>query len=85
MHRLSLVPTVQANRYPALGDGDPSEDPSGSAICPVRYAAMTNLVRSSVSVVVPTFGNAQGLEALAGEISKVLQGENRTFEILFVS
>ena len=46
---------------------------------------MTNRAASSVSVVVPTYGNAQGLESLARAISKVLQGENRTFEILFVN
>ena len=46
---------------------------------------MTNRVGSSVSVVVPTYGNALGLEPLARDISEILQRENRTFEILFVN
>ena len=46
---------------------------------------MTNQAASSISVVVPTYGNAQGLESLARAISKVLQEENRTFEIVFVN
>ena len=46
---------------------------------------MTNRVGSSVSVVVPTYGNALGLESLARAISEILQRENRTFEILFVN
>jgi glycosyltransferase involved in cell wall biosynthesis len=46
---------------------------------------MTDGGAASVSVVVPTYRNAQGLESLAKEISKVLQQENRTFEILFVN
>ena len=46
---------------------------------------MTNQVGSSVSVVVPTYGNAQGLESLARAISDILERENRTFEILFVN
>ena len=46
---------------------------------------MTNRAGSSVSVVVPTYGNAQGLESLARAISEILQRENRTFEILFVN
>jgi glycosyltransferase involved in cell wall biosynthesis len=46
---------------------------------------MTNPVTDSVSVVVPTFGNAQGLELLARSILEILRRENRTFEILFVN
>jgi hypothetical protein len=46
---------------------------------------MTNRTAGSISVVVPTYGNAQGLESLAMAISKVLQAENRTFEIVFVN
>jgi glycosyltransferase involved in cell wall biosynthesis len=46
---------------------------------------MTNGAAGSVSVVVPTFGNAQGLEVLAKTIVEILQRENRTFEILFVN
>jgi glycosyltransferase involved in cell wall biosynthesis len=46
---------------------------------------MTNRVASSISLVVPTFGNAQGLEFLARDILEILRRENRTFEILFVN
>ena len=46
---------------------------------------MTARVPGSVSVVVPTYRNAQGLESLARAISEVLQRENRTFEVLFVN
>ena len=46
---------------------------------------MTYRAGSTVSVVVPTYGNAQGLESLARAISEILQRENRTFEILFVN
>ena len=46
---------------------------------------MTNRVAGSVSVVVPTFRNAEGLEFLARTILEILQGENRVFEILFVN
>jgi glycosyltransferase involved in cell wall biosynthesis len=46
---------------------------------------MTDRAMRSVSVVVPTYGNAQGLEPLANDISKTLQRENRAFEILFVN
>ena len=46
---------------------------------------MTTQVQGSVSVVIPTYRNALGLESLARAISEVLQRENRTFEILFVN
>ena len=46
---------------------------------------MTNRAATGVSVVVPTYGSAGGLEALTKALLKVLQGENRTFEILFVN
>ena len=46
---------------------------------------MTNRATRSVSVVVPTYGNAQGLEPLVKDISRTLQRENRAFEILFVN
>jgi glycosyltransferase involved in cell wall biosynthesis len=46
---------------------------------------MTNRVAGSVSVVVPTFRNAEGLEFLASTILETLRRENRTFEILFVN
>jgi glycosyltransferase involved in cell wall biosynthesis len=46
---------------------------------------VTNSAAPGVSVVVPTYGNAQGLEPLAIDISKTLQRENRPFEILFVN
>jgi glycosyltransferase involved in cell wall biosynthesis len=46
---------------------------------------MTSGVAGSVSVVVPTFRNAQGLEVLAKTIVEILQRENRPFEILFVN
>jgi glycosyltransferase involved in cell wall biosynthesis len=46
---------------------------------------MTTRVPGSVSVVVPTYGNAQGLDALTKAISEVLQRENRKFEILLVN
>jgi glycosyltransferase involved in cell wall biosynthesis len=46
---------------------------------------MTNGAEGSVSVVVPTFGNAQGLEVLAKTIVEILQRENRIFEILLVN
>ena len=36
-------------------------------------------------MVVPTYGNAPGLELLAIEIANTLQRENRVFEILFVN
>ncbi len=46
---------------------------------------MTNGASRSISVVVPTYGNEQGLEPLVNDISQTLQRENRTFEILFVN
>ena len=46
---------------------------------------MTSGAARGVSVVVPTYGNAPGLELLAIEIANTLQRENRVFEILFVN
>jgi undecaprenyl-phosphate 4-deoxy-4-formamido-L-arabinose transferase len=46
---------------------------------------MIDGVKRGVSVVVPTYGNEQGLEPLVTDILETLQRENRTFEILFVN
>lgn len=46
---------------------------------------MTDKAAPNISVVVPTFGNAQVLEALVSEISQILLRENRTFEIVLVN
>jgi hypothetical protein len=46
------------------------------------HAEMTASSASSVSVVVPTFGNAPALETLTAEISQTLERENRKFEII---
>ena len=42
-------------------------------------------IPANVSVVVPTFANAQALELLVHEISQVLQLESREFEIILVN
>ena len=42
-------------------------------------------IPANVSVVVPTFANAQALESLVHEISQVLQLESREFEIILVN
>ena len=44
-----------------------------------------NAAAANVSVVVPTFSNAQALESLVREIAQVLQLESRTFEIILVN
>ena len=46
---------------------------------------MTRAVPANVSVVVPTFANAQALELLVREISRVLLLESREFEIILVN
>lgn len=46
---------------------------------------MTASSATSVSVVVPTFGNAPALETLTAEISQTLERENRKFEIILVN
>jgi Glycosyl transferase family 2 len=68
-----------------LGNGDSSENSFRGAIRVVRHTTMIDGGKRSVSVVVPTYGNEQGLEPLVTDILETLQRENRTFEILFVN
>ena len=61
---LPVVPAVKKQRPTTLGGRNSSENSFGGTICVVRHTAMTNRATRSVSVVVPTYGNAQGLEPL---------------------